>query len=59
VNVLVAARTYAAGRGARGHGEWSPVRQVVDALDAAFYAAFGAVEAAGRRTLLALTSRAR
>jgi 60 kDa SS-A/Ro ribonucleoprotein len=54
VNVLVAARTYAAGRGARGHGEWTPVRQVVDALDAAFYAAFGAVEPAGRRTLLAL-----
>jgi len=54
VNVLVAARTYATGRGARGNGEWTPVRQVVDALDAAFYAAFGAVEPAGKRTLLAL-----
>ena len=54
VTVLVAARTYASGRGARGGGEWAPVRRVVDALDAAFYAAFGAVEPAGRRTLLAL-----
>jgi 60 kDa SS-A/Ro ribonucleoprotein len=54
VNVLVAARTYAAGRGVRGDAEWTPVRQVVEALDAAFYAAFGAVEPAGKRTLLAL-----
>jgi 60 kDa SS-A/Ro ribonucleoprotein len=54
VNVLVAQRTYASGRSARGQGEWTPVRQVVDALDAAFYAAFAAVEPAGKRTLLAL-----
>jgi 60 kDa SS-A/Ro ribonucleoprotein len=54
VSVLVAARTYASGRSARGEGTWQPVRQVVDALDAAFYLAFGAVEPAGRRTLLAL-----
>jgi 60 kDa SS-A/Ro ribonucleoprotein len=47
VNVLVALRTYASGRSARGDGEWSPDRTVVDALDAAFYAAFGAVEPAG------------
>jgi len=54
VNVLVAARTYAGGESARGSSTWSPVAQVVDALDAAFYAAFGAVPAAGKRTLLAL-----
>lgn len=54
VNVLVAARTYASGRGARGQGEWTPVRQIVDALDAAFYASFDTVEPAGKRTLLAL-----
>lgn len=54
VNVLVAQRTYAAGRSVRGESEWEPVRQVVDALDAAFYAAFGAVEPAGKRTLVAL-----
>ena len=52
VNVLVAQRTYAAGQGTSS--SWTPVRQVVDALDSAFYAAYGAVEPAGKRTLLAL-----
>lgn len=54
VNVLVAARTYASGRSARGAGEWNPESGIVDALDAAFYAAFQAVEPTGKRTLLAL-----
>lgn len=54
VNVLVAQRTYASGRSARGAGEWTPTQAVADALDAAFYAAFGAVEQSGRRTLLAV-----
>ncbi|NYI76806.1 TROVE domain-containing protein [Nocardioides panzhihuensis] len=54
VNVLVAQRTYAAGRSARGAGEWAPSRKVTDALDAAFYTAFGAVEPSGTRTMLAV-----
>ena len=54
IAVLAALRTYASGRGARGRHEWNPVREVVDALDAAFYAAFGNVEPAGKRLLLAL-----
>jgi 60 kDa SS-A/Ro ribonucleoprotein len=54
VNVLVAQRTYASGQSARGTGEWTPVRQIVDALDAAFYAAFTTIEPSGKRTLLAL-----
>jgi 60 kDa SS-A/Ro ribonucleoprotein len=54
VQVLSALRTYASGRGARGHGTWDPVAQVVDALDAAFYLAFGAVKPAGKRMMLAL-----
>jgi 60 kDa SS-A/Ro ribonucleoprotein len=54
VNVLVAQRTYASGRSARGDGRWEPTRQVTDALDSAFYAAFGVVEPAGTRTLLAV-----
>jgi 60 kDa SS-A/Ro ribonucleoprotein len=54
IALLAALRTYAAGRGARGRGEWRPVREVVDALDAAFYAAFGNVEPTGKRLLLAL-----
>jgi 60 kDa SS-A/Ro ribonucleoprotein len=54
IALLAALRTYAAGRGARGRHEWSPVSEVVDALDAAFYAAFGNVESSGKRILLAL-----
>jgi 60 kDa SS-A/Ro ribonucleoprotein len=54
VAVLAALRTYQSGRGARGRGEWSPVAAVVDALDGAFHAAFGNVEPAGTRLLLAL-----
>lgn len=54
INVLVAQRTYAAGRSARGVGEWTPSRKVTDALDAAFYTAFGTVEPSGNRTLLAV-----
>lgn len=54
VNVLTALRTYASGHGARGQAEWTPHPKVIDALDDAFYAAFGAVEPAGRRTLVGL-----
>lgn len=54
VSVLLAQRTYASGHGARGSAEWSPSRPIVDALDAAFYAAFGAVEPARKRMMLAL-----
>jgi 60 kDa SS-A/Ro ribonucleoprotein len=54
IALLAALRTYASGRGVRGRGEWTPVRELVDALDAAFYAAFGNVEPAGTRLLLAL-----
>lgn len=54
IALLAALRTYGAGRGVRGRGEWAPVREVVDALDAAFYAAFENVEPTGKRVLLAL-----
>jgi 60 kDa SS-A/Ro ribonucleoprotein len=54
IAVLAALRTYASGHGARGRGEWNPVREIVDALDAAFYTAFGNVEATSKRLLLAL-----
>ncbi len=54
IAVLSAMRVYAAGRGYRGKLSWQPVAAVVDALDAAFYAAFGAVEPSGARLVLAL-----
>jgi 60 kDa SS-A/Ro ribonucleoprotein len=52
--VLVALKTYESGQSARGDSSWQPVAQIVDALDAAFYEAFGNVEPTGKRTMLAL-----
>jgi 60 kDa SS-A/Ro ribonucleoprotein len=54
INVLVAMRTYASGHGERSSNTWQPVRQVVDALDAGFYAAFESVEPTGKRRMIAL-----
>jgi 60 kDa SS-A/Ro ribonucleoprotein len=54
LTVLAALKTYAQGHGVRGSGNWVPVAQVVDALDRAFYLAFGNVEASGKRVMLAL-----
>jgi 60 kDa SS-A/Ro ribonucleoprotein len=54
IALLAALRTYAAGHGIRGRHTWTPVPQIVDALDAAFYTAFENVESTGKRFLLAL-----
>jgi 60 kDa SS-A/Ro ribonucleoprotein len=54
IALLAALRTYAAGQGVRGRHSWTPVAQIVDALDAAFYTSFENVETTGRRLLLAL-----
>ena len=54
VAVLAALLTYKSGRGARGSATWTPVAPIIDALDAAFYATFAAVEPSGKRMLLAL-----
>jgi 60 kDa SS-A/Ro ribonucleoprotein len=52
--VLVALNTYQSGKGVRGSLRWEPVRQIVDALDTAFYLAFDNVEPTGKRIMLAL-----
>ena len=54
VAVLVAMKTYAQGRGMKGSGKWSPVAQVVDALDKAFYLSFDNAPTTGKRIMLAL-----
>lgn len=54
LQVLVALEVYRRGRGIKGSMTWTPVPQVIDALDAAFYHAFGNVEPSGKRTMLAL-----
>jgi 60 kDa SS-A/Ro ribonucleoprotein len=52
--VLAAMKTYAQGRGMKGQGTWTPVPQVVDALDGVFYLAFGNVTSTRKRIMLAL-----
>lgn len=52
--LLVALRTYAAGEGFRGTNTWAAKPEIIDALDAAFYLAFGNVTTTGKRHLLAL-----
>jgi 60 kDa SS-A/Ro ribonucleoprotein len=54
IAVLAALKTYAQGKGERGKSAWTPVPQVVDALDGAFYTSFGSVEPSEKRWLLAL-----
>jgi 60 kDa SS-A/Ro ribonucleoprotein len=54
MQLLLALRTYAQGRGFKGNLTWSPVTSIVDALDEAFYAAYGNVVPTGKRWLLGL-----
>lgn len=62
INILVAMRTYAAGRstvfdhyGRAGNGSaWTPNRHVTDALDKAYYDSFQYQEQTGKRILYAL-----
>jgi 60 kDa SS-A/Ro ribonucleoprotein len=54
IAVLGALKTYAQGHGERGKQTWTPVPAVVDALDRAFYAAFGNVTSTGKRWVLGL-----
>jgi 60 kDa SS-A/Ro ribonucleoprotein len=54
IALLAALKVYQQGKGERGSGAWEPVAAVVDALDAAFYAAFAHVEPTGKRLVLGL-----
>jgi len=52
--VLTAMKVYSQGKGIRGSLSWTPVSQISDALDDAFYASFGVIEPANKRTLIGL-----
>jgi 60 kDa SS-A/Ro ribonucleoprotein len=54
IALLAALRAYGSGRGVRGRTRWTPVREIVDALNAAFHTAVGTVEPTGKRLLFAL-----
>lgn len=53
-SILNALAVYRSGRSVKGSRTWNAVTNVVDALDDAFYLAFGNVEPTGKRHLLAL-----
>jgi 60 kDa SS-A/Ro ribonucleoprotein len=54
IQVLLALRTYEQGHGDKGSLSWSPVQPVAQALDKAFYLAFGNVVPTGKNILYAL-----
>lgn len=54
IAILGALMTYRQGHGMRGSLTWNPVAEIIDALDAAFYLAFGNVPVTNQRWLLAL-----
>lgn len=51
INILIAMKTYAQGRGQLGKGQWTVVPAVRDALDDAFYLAFKSIAPTGKRFL--------
>jgi 60 kDa SS-A/Ro ribonucleoprotein len=55
IQMLMALKTYGAGKGVRSRAEgWTPVQSVVDALDEAFYLAFDNVEPTDKRWYIGL-----
>ena len=54
IAVLSALLTYKQGHGERGKNTWTPVQQIVDALDGAFYTSFDNVEPTGKRWYLGI-----
>lgn len=54
IQVLAALKTYSSGGGFRSKNTWTPVSDIADALDYAFYKTFKNVEPTGKRILLSL-----
>lgn len=54
IKLLAALMTYQSGKSVRGDATWTPIPQVVDALNDAFYLAFTCVQPSNKRIVLAL-----
>ena len=54
MKLLVAQKVYSQGRGTLGSLTWTPNRNILDALNDAFYLAFGNVQSTGKEMLLGL-----
>eukprot|EP00794_Sanderia_malayensis_P016073 gene16073-17696_t len=53
-NVLVALQVYERGKGVKGSNTWNVRKEIVQALDAAFYMSFKFVEPTGKRYMLGI-----
>jgi 60 kDa SS-A/Ro ribonucleoprotein len=53
-NLLVALKTYSSGAGFRGDKTWTPVPQIVSALEDAFYLSFDTVDPTGKNHLFGI-----
>lgn len=54
VKILAALATYTGGKSVRGQHTWTPLPQIIDALDDAFTLSFAAVEPTNKRVLVAI-----
>lgn len=54
MNVLIAAKTYAAGKSVRGKATWDPNPNIVEALDTAFHMSFGHLPTINKRVYVGL-----
>jgi len=54
MRALLALKNYAIGHGVEGNLRWTPVREILDALDETFYLCFQVIEPTGKRRFLAL-----
>lgn len=54
ISILSALRVYSSGHGDKGKLTWTPVQQIVDALDSAYYLAFNYVKPTGKRRFIAV-----
>lgn len=53
IAVLLALKTYALGHSIRGQSAWTPEPSIIDTLDEMYYKAFGNIEPANKRTVIA------
>lgn len=54
MQALIARKVYMHGRGLKGNLTWTPVPEIVSALESVFYASFGTVEPTGKRLLISV-----
>jgi len=54
LKILVALKTYESGHGVKGNLTWTPVQDIIDALNEAFELSFGTIKPTGKRIMYCL-----